>query len=344
MIEFFVGRGPLEADQLRAVSDLYGRADAKYRNMAFVEHLLLRGPAGPAYHAFAIDAGRPVGHCAVVPMHARVGSRDFRCGKVEALFLEDAYRGRRGAGRPIVLELLERLFAFAEADDIELLHAFVRPEVGRVFIGFERVEIAPPGRVAVVDPAAFDGSRQRARAKALAAGQKALRGAATAAVRMRARDRTAETIRRAAADDADLVERHVAPAQWTVTAERSWDWYRDSKLVRVLELAGPDGSRSLVQVPGSRGEALRIAAWQPRRPGLAPAVAALAAAERLALRFGAGTVRFQLLDDDASLARASRLRGYVRRPDFSTLYVRARDAELAAPGRVDPTPLLFLGF
>ncbi|MEP6977176.1 MAG: hypothetical protein ABI948_03905 [Thermoleophilia bacterium] len=343
MVDFRTVSGPLDRAQLESVGELYGRADAKYRDLRFLEHLFVRGPAGPALHAFACDGRRPVGHCAVVPMPARSGDREFRCGKVEALYVDAGYRGSRGTEGPVVLELLQRLFAYADDAGVELLHAFVRPEVGRLFVGFDAVEIGESARVAVATTATLQS--QRAQATVLASGQAMLRALGGTAARLATSGDSAATLRALAAADSDLVDVSPPADAWTIASDRSWCWYGESPFLRVLELAGASGSRALVQLPGSQGEALRIAAWRPRRSGLVPAVLSLLVAQRFARRSGAATLRFQSWRapwDQTDLERAARLLGFVRRPDFTTLYVRASSS--LAGQQPFATPLLYLGF
>jgi hypothetical protein len=332
MVQLVTFEGPLEADRLAWVASLYGQADAKYRDPQILEHLFVRNPAGASLHAFAFDAGAPVGHCAVVPMRARRGHAELLSGKVEALFVGEAYRGRRGEEEPLVLRLLDRLFAFAGG--IDVLHAYVRPEVGRLFRGFDAVRVGEPTLVAVVRPGMLGSTRLRAQGAALAAVQRAV-----AALVLKSSD---ASLRPAAAEDLDLADASIPPPErWTVLARDSWDWYRSSPLVQVLELRG--GHRALVQLPGSAGDPLRVIGWRPAHPGLRPAVQLLREALRLARARGAATLRFQPWSGAAgngTLTRACRLLGFVRRSDFTTLYVRARDPV----GEVVPTPLLYLGF
>jgi hypothetical protein len=258
---------------------------------------------------------------------------------VEALVVAPTHRGRRDREEPVVLQLLGRLVEAAEAHGIELLHAFVRPEVGRVFVGFEQVPAGEPSLVAVTGPAALGTRALRLQGAALGLGQSVVRGAAGLA------GRGAGSVRPAGRADAELVAAELPPPGcWTVLADDAWDWYRAAPDVRVLEVAG---ARALVQLPGSSGDALRLAGWRFEQAGVAPAVRLLRAACRLGRSTGAATVRVQPWPGetgDGALARACRLLGFVRRRDFTTLYVRARDPELARPGALAPTPLLHLGF
>lgn len=113
-MEIVTVAGPLEPRRLRSVAELYGRADPKYLRDEVLAHLLTQSPAGAAMHAFALDGGQPVGHCAVVPMLARYGSDSLRVGKLEALYLDEPYRGRRPGEQWVVLSLLDRLYTFAD--------------------------------------------------------------------------------------------------------------------------------------------------------------------------------------------------------------------------------------
>jgi hypothetical protein len=73
----------------------------------------------------------------------------------------------------------------------------------------------------------------------------------------------------------------------------------------------------------------------------------VAAAAAVAREARAPTLRFQPWPSEAgdgALERACRLLGFVRRNDQTTLWVRARDPELARPEAVVPSPLFYLGF
>jgi len=347
MVELVTVEGPLEPPLLRAIADLYGRADSKYLRDDVLDHLFVRSPAGAGLHAFALDDGRPVGHCAVVPMRARRGSGELRCGKLEALFLEESHRGRRAGGQPVVLELLDRLYAFADKRGIELIHALVTARIGRV-IGFVPLDGVGKRTLVSATGTATWGLDRRRSTRALAGAQGAVRELGYAVANVVARRRGAPTLRAPTSNDADLVEGPPArPGRWTVVAADSWDWYRSSPLLRVLEIPGPDGCRALLQVPGAPGEPVRVIGWRPARAGLTPAFVLLGTAGRLARRSGAATLRFQPWGSPAGngmLERACRLLGFVARRDLTTLWVRTQDPALARADAVVPTPLLYLAF
>jgi hypothetical protein len=326
--------GPLDDERLGWVMDLYGRADPKYRRRDVAEHLLTQSPAGPALHGFAVSDGRGVGHCCVVPLPARRGDEPLRSGKLEALYLEEAQRGRPDAGEPVVVSLLSRLYALADERGIAVVHAYATPTIGRI-IGFTPLAgVGEPSLVSIVAPRSWP-------ERGLAAAQRVARALAGAG-RIRAMLRAATPM------DADLVAAPPPPAgHWTSLVDDAWDWYRASPLVRVLELPGPSGGRALVQVPGSPGETLRLIGWRAARDGLRPALRLVAALGRLAESTGAGSIRYQPWASDAAfgtLRRALRLTGFVSRNDLDTLWVRTSDAELAHPARIVPTPLFYLGF
>jgi hypothetical protein len=117
--------------------------------------------------------------------------------------------------------------------------------------------------------------------------------------------------------------------------------------VRVRESAGPDGGRALIQIPASPLEPLRLVGWWPERRGLTPAVRLLRGLARLAAATGARSIRFHPWSAAAAngdLRRACHLLGFVRRDDFTTLYVHTAERELARADAVVATPLLYLGF
>jgi hypothetical protein len=269
-------------------------------------------------------------------MRARRGSGELRCGKLEALFLEEQYRGRRAGEQPVVLDLLERLYTFTDERGIELLHGLATPRIGRI-IGF--LPLVGVGKRTLVSAT----SR-----RPLTAPQGAVRELGYAVAKVAARGPRPMTLRAPTEDDVDLVEGPPAPpGRWTVLAADAWGWYRSSPLLRVLEIGGPDGCRALLQVPGSSREPVRIVSWRPARPGLVPALVLIGAAGRLARRSGAATLRFQPWASRAgngALERACRLLGFVPRADVTTLWIRTRDPALARPDAVVATPLLYLAF
>jgi hypothetical protein len=336
--------GPLESSKLEWIARLYGAADPKYRSAAQLEHLFVRSPAGPALHAFALDGSRPVGHCAIVPMPAREGVRRLTVGKVEALVVEPAYRGRRGEEPPLAVQLRQALYALADLRGIELLHAYVRPEVGRL-LDLSPIRVGRPSLVAVIQPRAV----QTPRLRAAAGGIFLLQSTATAVARMVVGpEEPKPALRAPTAEDEDLVRTPPPPSgRWTVLAEDTWSWLRSAPSLRVLEVAGAGRARLLVQLPGGAGGTLQLVSWSSERPTTRSALRVLTAAHRLARKSGAGRLRFQPWLDGPrtdALALACRLLGFVRRDDFSTLYVRAREPALARPDSVAATPLLGLGF
>lgn len=343
MADILVVQGPLEHERLRWVADLYGQADPKYRRDDVLEHLLTKSPAGPALHAFAIDDGVAVGHCCVVPTPARLGTRELRCGKLEALFLEPRYRGRRAGAKPLVRELLDRLYEFADERGFELLHALATAQIGRI-IQFTALEGVGGRTFVSLVPGPGRGPAQRAAGTA----QGALLSFGASFARLAAGRLGDAVLRAPVVGDADLLQVPSPPPDtWTPVIGDSWDWYRTSPLVRVFEVPGDRGSRALVQVPAAPHEPVRLVGWRPVGTGVVPALLLLAAARRLAQQTRASAVRFQPWPSpvaNGSLALACRLLGYVPRSDLTTVWVRARDPQLARTSSVIPSPLFYLGF
>lgn len=328
--------GPLDAERLEWVAELYGAVDPKYLDREFLVHLFAQGPGGPALHAFALEDGVPVGHAAVVPTPARHGAADLRAGKLEALVVAESHRGSRG-GVPVVRLVLDALYALADARGFELLHAFVLPRVGRV-IRFERVDqVGPPSLVALLKTSRS--GTAAAAERLLSAAQRGLRTVAGTGLR----GRSAPTLRAVTSGDAGLLATPaLADGRWAVVAEDAWGWYESSPYVRVLEPG--DGSRAIVQLPGWPREPLRVAAWDSPSPGLRSAMLLLDAAARVAREHGAATLRLQIARPDPSLRRAARALGFVERSDLTTLWIRSADPALARTGAVVPTASLYLGF
>ena len=334
MVEILTVEGPLPSERLGWIADLYGQADPKFRRSDILEHLYTRSPAGPGLHAFVLDDGMPVGHCSVVPTRGRLGSGQLRCGKLEALFLEPPYRGRRADDRTVVRRLLDGLYEFSDERGFELVHALATPQIGQII---EFTPLQGVGRRSLVALSAAAGPRL-----ALAATQRAARGVAA-----RIAGSLEYDLRVPGPEDADVIDGPSPPSgRWAVLPADAWDWYRSSPLIRVLELSGRRGSRALIQLPGSPHEPLRLVAWRPKRRGLRPALLVAAAAGRVARATGAATLRFQPWDSetgDGDLERACRLAGFFRRADLTTVWVRGRP-ELTRSDAVVSTPGLYLGF
>jgi hypothetical protein len=324
--------GPLEARKLAWVSDLYGRVDPKYRRTDVLEHLFT-ATREPALHAFAVDGDRPVGHCCVVPTPGRLGSDPLRAGKLEALFIEESHRGRRSGKPPVVATLLERLYAFADEQGLELVHALATPEIGRV-IGFTALDgVGEQSHVAAIGPVSVPAS-------ALGSAQRAARALLGARSRFELRTPTDA--------DADLVDAPLPPAgRWAVAPADAWDWYLRSPLLRVLTVSGRHASRALVQLPGSPHEPFRLVSWRPERAGLPTAFALLRAAGDASHETGAATLRFQPWSSpaaDGALQCACRLTGFLRRGDLTRVWIRTRSRELAASAQPVSTPSFYLAF
>lgn len=332
MTEILTVEGPLEHARLRWVADLYGRADPKYLRDDVLQHLFTQSPAGAALHSFAVDEDRPVGHCAVVPTRARRGSDELRCGKLEALWVEESYR--RGN---VARSLLDELYALADQRGFELVHGHATALIGQVIRFLPLDGVGKRSWVGVASPDAVA-------SRTIAGAQRAIGTVAS----VFARSPDAAALRAATTDDADLVAVPPPPPdRWAAVVDDSWDWYRSSPLVRVLELPGPHGFRALVQVPAAPREPVRIVGWRARRAGLRPAILLLRAAGRLARELRAPTLRFQPWASEAgdgTLERACRLLGFVPRADQTTLWVRTHDPALARPKAVVSTPLLYLAF
>ena len=320
MTEVVAVEGPLEPARLQAVGDLYAKADPKFARPDVVRHLFVDSPAGAALHGLAIDGERVVGHSCVVPLRTRLGAGELRSGKLEALWIEPAYRGRRPDGGTLIRELYDRLYAFADEQGFALVHALATERIGGVIRFHPLGEVGEPSLVATLSAP-----------RALAAAQRLLRAPV----------RTSVSSLRAPEDaDVDLVSAQPPPeGRWTVLGADAWDWYRASPLLRVLELPQ---ARALVQLPGVAGQPLRVIGWRGEK-----ALALVAAAARVAAEHAAGSIRFQpwaAPPGDGELRRACRLLGFVPRRDLTSLWVRTADPALQHADAVVPSPLLYLAF
>jgi hypothetical protein len=313
------------------VAALYGQADENYRQQAHLEHVLRNSPAGPALHSFVVDGDRPVGHSAIIPMPGRVGSEPLLTGKLEAIFIEVEYRGVQHEGQSLARTMLDRLYEFADAKGIALLHAFT--PIPRTIRFTELHDVGSQSLVSVLRPISGRGARAAALVQRV--------------VQAPFRSTRNVSLRPAVEADRDLVEAALPPeGRWSLSATDAWDWYRESPHVRVVEVEGRESLRALVQVPGKRDDPLRIAGWQAERATLRTAIGLMGALVTLGRELDAPTVRFQpwnATGEEAVLTRACRVLGFVQRNDFATLWVRTTKTELARSDAVVPTPLLWLG-
>jgi hypothetical protein len=316
-------RGPLDDETLGWITELYGPVDTKYRSLDYVRHQFVNNPFGWAVHVFALDGERAVGHCGVVPFHARFGDEPIVAGKLEGLAVDAAYRGRRADdGGSVATDILSTLYPYGLDNGMEVLFGLAPPRTVHIHVraGCRHVPIEAPAWTMVANVAAF-GQNERSRRRQLAAGglgvgQRALAGAVRLALRPSAR------AEQPTAADAELATAHTAPGRWTVCGADAWDWYVGSGVLRALEIGGANGCRALLRVDESDETTVQVVAWRPRRAGLLPALLLLGAAARIARDRHAPTLRFQPWLGDAGngvLARACALLGFVKRPEADLL-------------------------
>jgi hypothetical protein len=340
VIEIETLGGPVDESGLDAIGELYGRVDAKYRRASYLRHLFVENPYGWALHAFARDGDAVVGHCAVVPVRARIDGRPADSGKVEAYYVDERYRrdGERGRGRNVALDVLTAVTEAAAERGIDPLHAFLTPRVGAIFerAGYHaETTNARPFVLATSAPAGG-----RAFSRALAAGQGVPVSIAGATLRLLTATGRAGS-EAPAERDAELVDPARVDRSWTIAGSDSWEWFVGSGFLRALEVTGPQGCRALVSIEA--GEPVHLLAWRPTRADLASAVALLAALARLARERRAPTLRiqpWQASEQDQILVRACRLLAFAPRAPF-TIYVRSKRDDLEA---VDPSPFFYVTF
>ncbi|HZT15330.1 MAG TPA: hypothetical protein VFA19_05230 [Gaiellaceae bacterium] len=346
-VEIVALRGPLDDEKLGWLVDLYGPVDEKYASLDFVRHQFVGNPFGWSAHVFALDHGRPVGHSGAVPFVARRGDEELVAGKIEAVTVDAAYRGRRAEdGGSVATDVLSTLYPFAVENGMRVLFGLAPPGVARVHAraGCRLLPLDAPAYTAVLDPRSW-GSHEPSRsrrvaASALAAGQRA------AMLALRAPARVASSgparVSDPAREDAPLADGPHGLPGWTISGADAWEWYRGSGVLRTLEVGGAHGSRGLVR-PGTGASPAQIVAWEPRRPGIVPAALFLEQAARVASARGAPTLRFQPWKGDAAertLARACRLLGFVQRPE-ANLVVYSTDTSY---DDVRLTPFFYVTF
>jgi hypothetical protein len=340
-------RGPLDDTQLASIAELYGPVDPKYRSLAFVRHQFVENPFGWAAHVFAVDGDRVVGHCGVVPFHARFGSDAIVAGKIEAVVVESAYRGRREDGGSVATDVLSALYPFGLESGMDVLFGLAPPHVARVHnrAGCPQVPTDAPAYTSVIDAGSFGRNesswKRRFGGTTLGVGQRALLSTLDRAARAVARPTV--RVERPRAEDARLAAAELESGTWTISGADAWDWYTGSGLLHTVVISGPHGCRALVRMDESHETTVQLVAWRPRHAGPLPAVLLLGAAARLARARRAPTLRFQPWpgeNGDGALAQVCAALGFVKRPE-ADLLVYAADRRYDA---VRLTPFFYVTF
>lgn len=127
-------KGPLAERELKGVAALYGAVDGKYGSVAHCEQLFLRGPFGPALHAFAMNGETYAGHYSLIPYDLIVDGRSVKAAKGEALCIDTAYRRTTIAGQPTSDAIMRGALKLAQEEGIEVIYAVAgAPGVIRLF-------------------------------------------------------------------------------------------------------------------------------------------------------------------------------------------------------------------
>jgi hypothetical protein len=306
-------RGPLDDEQVQWITELYGPVDAKYRSVSYVRHQFVGNPFGWSVNVFAVAGERAVGHCGVIPFHARRGEKPFVAGKLEALAVEAAFRGRRAAdGGSVAADILSHLYPFAVEDRIEVLFGLAPPAVARIHerAGCHLVATNAPAYTCVTNPSSFGSPLKK---------QLAVHALGAAQLTVLLSPRSSPPTEPPSLDDKALSAVDTADGSWTVVGADAWDWFVGSGVLCVLDL--PD-SRALIRLDRSQPAMVQILAWRPRGRRLAAAFRLLRATVALARERGAPTLRFQPWrgdEDERVLARACALAGFVRRAEADLL-------------------------
>jgi hypothetical protein len=292
-----------------------------------------------------------VGHCGVVPFKARLGGEQITVGKLEALAVAPAHRGRREDGGSLATDILRRLYPYAVKVGLPLLFGLAPPPVARIHVraGCTQVPLNAPAYVHVSDRRTFAGKsaqpRRRIVAAALAIGQRAVLETAYALARLVARSWAVPVLGHPTDADAELVVAEAGADAWTVSGADAWSWYMGSGVLRSLEVPGRFGSRALLRIDESAETTVQLVAWRPARDSVLAGLLLLGACARIARARSAPTLRFQPWrgsGGDGGLARACRSVGFVQRPEADLLLYSQDDALLAAPPEL--TPFFYVTF
>lgn len=337
MIELRILRGPLHDGALQAIVDLYGPVDRKYEDIAFARHQFANNVYGWSLHAFAYDAGRAVGHCALLPIPARFGAETVVSGKFEALAVLPKYQSSTTAdGRLVGLALVADLYARAAEEGFAILHDLAQPELGLMhrMHGARRVSVPWSTFVGVGDRRQLGalGNGRAVAGAALAFWQRAMQLASSAAS-------GSAYVREAKPSDEPPEARALPSGAWTIEAADMWEWLVGTGLLAWVE--EPSGGRALIRAPGPAAQASELLDWRPAGRPLAGAVATINAIARIG-RAGR-SVRVADPAGDAELRRAARLLGFLRAREPLTLYVKSLRSDIDGAS-VRVTPFFFATF
>ena len=338
MIELRTLRGAVDDEETSWIVDLYGPVDSKYADPLFVRHQFTRNPFGWSLHVFALEDGRPVGHCALLPMPARLGGAAAVAGKFEAFAVRpDRQSSTLVDGRFVGLGILDELYAQAPEAGFVVVHDLVQPDLGLLHRLHGAHGVSVPWRtfVGVGDRHALAGlgDARTIAGYAMASLQQGLRMVA-APLSARAVIRTAER-----GDELPRTQDHLAPGEWTIDAADMWDWLLGTGLLAWVE--EPSGGRALVRLPGPARQAAELLEWYPGRRPLSGALATISAVARLG-REGR-SVRIGNPSGDPHLRLAARLLGFLAAREHLTIYVKSLRQDLDAAD-VSITPYFFATF
>ena len=338
MMDLRVFKGAAGEREIDWIADLYGPVDPKYADVRFVRHQFTENPVGWSLHVFALADGCAVGHCALLPMPARIGDERIVSGKFEAFAVDPMYQSAELAdGRLVGLALIAELYAHAPAVGFDVVHDLVQPDIGLMhrLHGAQRIAIPWQTLVGVGDPRALAAlGRKRAIAgRGVAWWQKSLRLVSGAAIGR-------ALVREVGVDDEPPRSRDILfPGSWTIAAADMWEWLVGTELLAWVEDLG--GGRALVRVPGPGRQAAELIDWHPGRRPLAGATATINAVAQLG-REGR-SVRIPNPRDDPDLRRAARILGLLPARDPLTLYVKGVRPGLDA-ANVAVNPFFFATF
>ena len=337
MIELRLFRGAPGDEETNAIVDLYGPSDRKYAEPRFVRHQFAENPFGWSLHVFAYDGARAIGHCALLPLPARIGDETVASGKFEAFVVDPEYQSSTLAeGGLVGLGLLAELYTGAEEAGFAILQDLAQPELGLMhrMHGAHRVPVPWQTLVGVgnLDTLGTLGTGRALAATGLAFGQRA-------AQLLSAPISGGAVVRAVEASDEPPPLRGLRSSTWTLEAADMWEWLARSGLLAWVE--EPSGGRALVRVPGPAAQAAELLDWRPGRRRLAGAIATITAAARLG-REGR-SIRIANPSGDEDLRRAARLLGFLPARDPLTLYVKSLRFDIDATD-VAVTPYFFATF
>jgi hypothetical protein len=362
-MEIKVTKGPLDAEHLHMIAELYGSYDKKYASVDFCRKIFNENPSGYSYHSFAYDNGEAIGHCATIPMEIYARGETELSAKAEALFLKAEHRSKQvkegNLEVPAVVAIAAYLYKFTLEDPrVRVIHGICDDVIGLIhrMAGCRRRATNYKKYVFISD-SKFMSKAAYPLWKRVAFGtvftlQQALFGLSYLVLllsgkllsyefRVGSSNQPIEFI--ASAFDASSYEN-----VWTLAMHpANLSWFFDTDLLETVTTKHSVRQCAVIKKNQQQRGDLEVVAYNSLHGGILGAIGILYYVIRRAKEYGAGRVVFSnlaLQGGAGSLQSASKLLGFVGRNEESLIFLKASDDFFLKKGSFLFNPLLHAVF